>query len=56
MHIYSTHGIEGIPVCSSSLKIKDIINYKSQYASLFSVPTLKIIEALHIYYNENCPG
>ena len=56
MHFYSTRGIEGIPICNSSLKIKDIITIKNHYASLFSVPILKIIEAFHIYYNENYPG
>ena len=56
MHIYSTRGIERIPVCNSSLKIKDIITYKSHYNSLNNIPILKIIEASHIYYNENCPG
>ena len=56
MHIYSTRGIEGIPECNSSLKIKDIITYKNHYASLFSIPIIKIIEAFNIYVNENCPG
>ena len=56
MIIYSTRNIKGIPVCNSSLKIKDIVNYKNTFSTLYINPIVNIIEAIYIYYTENCPG
>ena len=56
-NIYSTRNVEGIPVCNSSLKIKDITeNYRGYYNTLYIDPTKAIINGLHLYFTENCPG
>ena len=46
----------GIEKCSPYLQVGDLTSYKSDYSNIYRDPLLKVIEAMHIYFSEICPG